>query len=352
MPKRIQVADDTMSADVAYKLCCEGTALLWQGDFQNAKHLLQALSRRIDRPGKKPKRKPTDITEAFHFHRQAQSQKARILGMLLIELNIGFHINLRRAPDVKAACEHAYGNIKHGMVVSLREILGLIGAYEWHKNGVEIPILNDKIYPSYGVFSPVRGEYLTLVDQAPLPNPCALAFDVGTGTGVLAAILANRGIKNIIATDTSEKARACANANISRLNLASNINVIDADLFPLNAEKADLIVCNPPWLPVRPSSTLEAAVYDDKSQMLRGFLNGLKNHLSDIGEAWLILSDFAEHLGLRSREDLMAWINDAGLTVIETIETKASHKKTLDKSDPLHTARAAEVTSLWRLKAQ
>jgi methylase of polypeptide subunit release factors len=351
VPKKIQIADDTINADAAYKLCCEGTALLWRGDFQNAKQLLQALSRRIDRPGKKPKKAPDTMLEAFHLHRQAQSQKARILGMLLIELSVGYHIHLRRAPDVKAACEHAYGKSTQGMVVSLREILGLIGAYEWHKNGVEIPQIQAKIFPSYGVFSPIRGEYLNLIDQAPLPNPCNLAFDIGTGTGVLAAILANRGIKNMIATDNAPRALACAQENITQLNLKNYVKVVEADLYPeTETGFADLIVCNPPWLPARPSSALESAVYDDKSQMLKGYLNGLKKHLSEKGEGWLILSDFAEHLGLRTREELLGWIADAGLTVIEKIDTKAKHNKPLDASDPLHAARKAEITSLWRLK--
>lgn len=350
-PKRVQIADDnTMSADAAYKLCCEGTALLWRGDFQNAKQLMQAISRRIDRPGKKPKKAPSSITEAFHLHRQAQSQKARILGMLLIEVSIGYHINLRRAPDVKAACEHAYGKSTQPFIVSLRELLGLIGAYEWSKNGVEIHAINNKIYPSYGVFSPIRGEYLNLVDTAPLPVPCNLAFDIGTGTGVLAAILAHRGIKKVIATDNSQRALDCAQRNINQLDMKSTVTIINADLYPADEHgKADLIVCNPPWLPARPSSVLESAVYDDGSKMLKGYLNGLKAHLSEHGEGWLILSDFAEHLGLRTREELQGWITAAGLKIIDKIDTKATHQKVLDASDPLHAARKAEVTSLWRL---
>lgn len=349
-PKKVLVADDTIKADAAYKLCCEGTALLWRGDFQNAKQLMQAISRRIDRPGKKPKKAPANMTEAFHLHRQAQSQKARILGMLLIEVSIGHHINLRRAPDVKAACEHAYGKSTQSFVVSLREILGLIGAYEWSKNGVEINAINNKIYPSYGVFSPIRGEYLTLVDTAPLPTPCNTAFDIGTGTGVLAAILANRGVKTVIATDNAQRALDCAQKNINQLEMKNAVTVVNANLFPdASHGKADLIVCNPPWLPARPSSVLESAIYDENSQMLKGFLNGLKAHLNDHGEGWLILSDFAEHLGLRTRDELLTWVSIAGLKVIDRMDTKASHNKTLDASDPLHTARKAEVTSLWRL---
>ncbi len=352
-PKKIQIADDTTPADVAYKLCCEGTALLYRGDFQNAKLLMQALSRRIDRPGKKPKKPASTLLEAFHLHRQAQSQKARILGMIVIEISVGYHINLRRAPDVKAACEHAYGKSTRSVVVSLREILGLLGAYEWHKNGVEIPVINNKIFPSYGVFSPIRGEYLDLVDVAPLPAPCHLAFDIGTGTGVLAAILAHRGVTKIIATDNAHRALDCALNNINLLGLKNNVKLLEADLFPgKDYPKADLIVCNPPWLPAHPSSSLESAVYDEKSKMLKGFLNGLSAHLNTGGEGWLILSDLAEHLGLRTREELLEWIDLAGLTILEKIDTKAKHLKSLDKSDPLYQARQAETTSLWRLSSR
>ncbi len=350
VPKKVQIADDTIKADDAYKLCCEGTALLWRGDFQNAKLLMQALSRRIDRPRKKPKKTGETMLETFHLHRQAQSQKARILGMLVIELNVGYNISLRRAPDVKAACEHAYGKSSQTIVVSLREILGLVGAYEWSKSGVDISVINNKIYPSYGVFSPIRGEYLDLVDVSPLPIPCNLAFDIGTGTGVLAAVLANRGVTKIVATDNSHRALDCALKNINLLGLKPNVTLVEANLYP-KAEygKADLIVCNPPWLPAHPSSALESAIYDEKSKMLKGFLNGLADHLSLHGEGWLILSDFAEHLGLRTRDELLGWIAAAGLKVLERTDTKARHSKTMDASDPLHLARKAEITSLWRL---
>ena len=49
-PERVVVADDTLSADAAFRLCRDGTAILWQGDYQNARNLLQALARRADRP--------------------------------------------------------------------------------------------------------------------------------------------------------------------------------------------------------------------------------------------------------------------------------------------------------------
>ncbi|HVW52624.1 MAG TPA: class I SAM-dependent methyltransferase [Trinickia sp.] len=349
-PRRVVIADDRMTADAAYRLACEGTALLWRGDYQNARQLLQAMARRIER---KPRKQSASPLDAFNAHRQAQAQRARTLGMLLIPLEADYSIALRRAPDVKDACREAYGPADAGgatsAVVSLRELLGLIGAHEWRKKGVEIPALGARIHPYYGVFSPVRGEYVDLVARAPLPSR-SLAFDIGTGTGVLAAVLAKRGVARVVATDTDARALACARENIERLGLSDRVEVIEADLFPPG--RAPLIVCNPPWLPARPSSPIERAVYDADSGMLRGFLNGLAAHLEPGGQGWLILSDFAVHLGLRSGDALQAMIDAAGLKVIGRDDIRPIHPKAADSTDPLYHARKAEVTSLWRLGAK
>ncbi|HTH45315.1 MAG TPA: class I SAM-dependent methyltransferase [Oxalicibacterium sp.] len=345
-PKRVVVADDTMNADTAFRLASEGTALLWRGDYQNARQLLQALARRIDRGGRRKPRQPENPSEAFNFHRQAQSQRARTLGMLLIPVNGDYTIPLRRAPDIRLACNEAYGASRGDFVVSLREILGLIGAHEWRKNGVEVPALGARIHPHYGVFSPVRGEYLDLLAEAPLPSR-ALAFDIGTGTGVIAALLVARGVQHVVATDLDPRALSCARDNIARLDLQEQVEILKADLFP--SGKAPLIVCNPPWLPARPNAAIEYAIYDPDSRMLRGFLDGLGAHLEPKGEGWLILSDFAEHLGLRTREQLLAMIAAAGLRVIARMDTRPVHPRAMDESDPLYQARTAEVTSLWRL---
>lgn len=358
--KKIQIVDDTLTADIAYRLACEGTAMLYKGDFQNARQLLQAMVRRVDKPSKKSSRvdrvakeKIKSPLDTFNLHRLAQSQRARILGMVLIPINANHSISLRRAPDVVQACLEAYGEQTEPYVISLRELLGVISAHEWRKKGVQVLTRDDeevRIHPHYGVFSPVRGEYIELALKTPLPiaiQKTSTAFDIGVGTGVLSVVLALRGVQKIISTDIDERAIACAQENIERLGLQSQIDILRADLFP--SGKAALIVCNPPWLPARPSSSLEHAVYDPESQMLKGFLNHLQNHMLDDGEGWLILSDLAEHLGLRSRDELLLWIEQANLKVLSRIDTKPTHHKAFDKTDALHAARSKEVTSLWRL---
>lgn len=352
-PQRVLIADDSINADTAYRLACEGTAILWRGDFQNARQLLQAMARRCDHKRSHKKPKPTQTTtspkEAFNLHRLAQAQRARILGMLLIEVGQDYVIDLKRAPDIAQACVETYGQFSESFVVSLREIQALIGAHEWRKKGVPIAALHANIHPHYGVFSPIRGEYLDLITSAPLTST-ELAFDIGTGTGVIAALLAKRGIKKIVATDQDSRALACAQDNISRLKLENKIQLEQTNMFP--AGKAPLIVCNPPWLPAKPSSPIEYAIYDPENRMLLAFLNGLKDHLTEDGEGWLIMSDFSEHLGLRDPEMLANIISSAGLEVIEKLDIKPTHSKVIDTEDPLHEARKKEVTSLWRLKAK
>ena len=362
-PKRVVLADDRTSADEAYRLACGGTGLLWRGDFQNARQLLQALQRRLDQPPRRKRNKaaqPVALAEAFNQHRLAQSQRARVLGMLLIELNADYSIGLRRAPDFTLACSEAWGlaDATEGSVTSLRELLGLHSAHEWRRVGIAIAALgaapNNRIHPHYGVFSPLRGEYIALVASAHLPKAPKgqtdlLAFDIGTGSGVLAAVLARRGVAHIIGTDSEPRALACARANVTQLGLSAQIEVQQADLFPPGL--ASLIVCNPPWLPARPGSPLERAVYDESGHMLKGFLHGLRAHLEPHGEGWLILSNLAELLGLRSRDELLALFASNSLRVISRIDTRPTHAKAHDPQDALHHARALEVTSLWRLAA-
>lgn len=360
-PRRVEIAKDTLSADSAYRLACAGTAMLWRSDFQNARLMLQALQRRTeDKPPKAAARAAEKIAnatpqEVFHLHRQAQSQRARTLGTLVIKVEGDYSIKLRRAPDWKDALTEAWGPATgEAQVVSLRELLGVVGAHEWRKKGVEIAALggapNNRIHPHYGVFSPVRGEYIQLVASAPLPAKAKeLAFDIGTGTGVLAAVLARRGVRRVVATENAPRAMACAKDNLQRLGLAKQVQLQNVDLFPEG--QAPLVVCNPPWLPARPSSPIEHAVYDEGSRMLRAFLAGLAAHLAPGGEGWLVLSDLAEHLGLRSRAELLGWMADGGLRVLERHDVRPEHAKATDGGDALAAARAAEVTSLWRLAA-
>ncbi len=355
LPTRVQVCDALDPAG-AHRLASAGTGLLWRGPYPSARQLLQGMSERMDAAATRQRHKapqsPLDAGQAFAAYRQAQGLRARVLGQLLIEIDGQYRIGLPRAPQVHQACTEAWGPPDgQPRVIALRALLGLIGAHEWRKAGVPIDALGGaRIHPHHGVFSPVRGEYLDLIAQAPLPKAlsgCPLAIDVGVGTGVLSALLLRRGVPRVLATDLSARAIACADDNLQRLGLRDRAELIQTDLYPPG--QAALVVCNPPWLPGQPNSPLDQAIFDPDSAMLRGFLNHLRPHLCEGGEGWLVMSDLAERLGLRTRQQLLGWIEQGGLRVIERHDTRPRHPKASDTHDPLHAARAAEVTSLWRL---
>lgn len=342
--------------------------MLWRGDFQNGKQLLKAMGRRtLTKPSRHRRNSKKLILEkqelnpenAFHLHRQAQAQKARVLNMLLISVDKNYQIKLKRAPNLQQECEDVWGLCgidSSDSLVSLRELLGLIGARQWRQKGVTISALGEaprnKIYPHYGVFSPIRSEYIDLVARTSFPASMkdlqeAVIFDIGVGSGVLSAVLSMRTKARIVATDLDPRAICCANMNFIQLGISSQVSLIQTNLFPEG--KANLIVCNPPWLPARPSAPIERSIYDENGVMLNGFLAGLKNHLLPNGEGWLILSDIAEHLGLRTREKFLKDIENYGLVVLEKVETKPQHSKVQDTKDNLHFARKSELTILWRL---
>ncbi|KAM9863802.1 class I SAM-dependent methyltransferase [Leucobacter sp. BZR 635] len=384
-PKRVTVVDDRLTADQAVRYAAQGTAMLWRGDFHNAKQLLSAIDRRLAKGGKGGKgsragkgskagtgssaaktsaaRAPESPAEEFYRLRQARAQRSRMLSLVLVPVEFGAPADgsgsiqhsailpLPRAPRVAEAIEFAYASrLGFGAAlaaVSLQELTGVLSAHQWFLNGVDVPSLGAKIHPHYGTFLPTRHEYVDLVARAPLPSR-ELAFDIGVGTGVLSAVLAKRGVERVIGTDIHQRAVDCAQDNFARLEITGVATAQLGSMFPDG--RAPLIVCNPPWLPGSAASTLDAAVYDPSSQMLLQFLAGLPAHLSDGGEGWLVLSDLAELLGLRTREMLLEAIAAAGLEIVDRLDTVPTHRRARNTDDLLHAARSREVTSLWRLR--
>ena len=348
VPRRVGLAGDTTRADDALRRIREGESLLYRGDFHNARQLLAALGRRLA-----PRRTPSLLpAEAFRRERHRRREAHLLLNRLLVPVEPGWRIPLSRAPDAGAALAEALGPAPEGPgLLPLRELLGAVGAHEWRRTGVEVPALGARVFPHHGVFAPVRGEYAGLVGEALAGRDLSgkLAFDVGTGTGVLAFLAAHRGAR-VAATDSEPRAVACARDNAERLGLADRVEVMQADLFAEG--RAEIVLCNPPWVPADAHTPLERAVYDPKGAFLSRFLAGLPAHLAPGGECLLVLSDLAERLGLRRPGALEEAIAQAGLVQVEARSTRPEHPRARDEDDPLHAARAGEVTTLRRLRAR
>jgi len=343
-------AGDATRAAEALRRARAGEHLLYRGDWHNARQLLAAMARRL--AASRPPLTGT-LPARWRAWRRWRREDHEVLSRLLVPVEPDRTVPLRRAPDLRAALAPLLEGGPEGALpalVPLREVIGAVGAAEWRRRGVPVPALGARVHPHHGVFAPVRGEYADLVGAALAGRDLTgkVAFDVGTGTGVLAFLAARRGAR-VVATDSEPRAVACARENAERLGLAGRVEVREADLFPDG--RADLVLCNPPWIPADAHTPLERAVYDPGGRFLSGFLAGLRDHLAPEGEALLVLSDLAERLGLREPGALEAAFASAGLRRLEVRSAPAAHPRSKDPEDPLHEARAGEVTHLHVLRA-
>lgn len=343
-PVTLLPVGDALSAVEALKCVRRGEHLLYGGDFHNAKQLLGAMGRRLAHPAR-----ASSPLEAFRAQRRARALEHETLGRLVVELDGAYRLQLARAPDVALACTQVWGPPDgERTVVALKTLLGMLGAAEWRKRGLAVPGLPKPLTTHYGVYVPTRTDYVEL-----LRTLCdvrgARCFDLGTGTGVLALLLFQQGAASVVGTDVEPRAVACAKENAARFGVVDRFTVEERALFPEG--RADLVVCNPPWLPEAPKNRVDRAVFDEGGQVLEGFLSGLAAHLAPGGRGVLILSDLAELLGLRKAGWLDAEFARHGLRLEAKESRKAQHGKAEDPKDPLHAARSRETTSLYVLRA-
>lgn len=89
-------------------------------------------------------------------------------------------------------------------------------------------------------------------------------LDIGTGTGCIPiSILKNLPNATGVAVDISSDALAVAARNADRNGVAERLELIESDLFSnVPAEKFDLIVSNPPYVPVKDLAHLQPEVRD------------------------------------------------------------------------------------------
>ena len=204
-----------------------------------------------------------------------------------------------------------------------------------------------------------------------------VGMDVGTGTGVLALMMLRAGFGFVAATDIS--ARAVRNARetlakvdasgarwvMTRCDLFPSAGGVKGDSLPLPVVErgtVDVSVCNPPWIPLSSSDPqavesssspeLMGSVFDVDSNMLRGYLRGVRPWLRPgTGEAWVVLSDFAELVGLRHPSDVETWAREGGLRLVGQSTARPTNRKARDETDPLASVRSREVTRLLRFQA-
>ena len=124
-------------------------------------------------------------------------------------------------------------------------------------------------------------------------------LDMGTGCGLLGILSAKRGAK-VMAVDISPYAVSCAELNAKLNGVASRIDAEQSDLFQKVSGKFELVIFNPPYLPMdqndRTKGWLEKAWQGGKSgrEVIERFVKVLPSYLKPNGRMLMVLSSLTD----------------------------------------------------------
>ena len=95
-----------------------------------------------------------------------------------------------------------------------------------------------------------------------------LVLDIGTGSGCIACIVAKLTQAKILGVDISDNALEVARKNAQKLGVSNKVRFKKSDLFSDIDEKFDLIVSNPPYIPISEKENLQREVKFDPENAL------------------------------------------------------------------------------------
>jgi tRNA1Val (adenine37-N6)-methyltransferase len=121
-------------------------------------------------------------------------------------------------------------------------------------------------------------------------------LDIGTGTGVIALMLAQRfPDTQIDAVEIDEAAAITAGYNFSNSVFADRLNIyptgFESFFGQIPDKKYDLIVSNPPFYinSLESPGVKKSLAKHTNAHFFEALINGITNHLTDSGLCWLIL---------------------------------------------------------------
>lgn len=153
------------------------------------------------------------------------------------------------------------------------------------------------------------------------------ALEVGTGTGCIACSLAKEAGMDVLATDISDDAVACARRNVSALGLDDLVEVRKTDCVEGVKGTFDLLISNPPYIPTAVMETLPHEVSGFEPHLaLDGGADGLEFFDRLVREGLVLVRAgglFACELHETCLEEAQRRLVDAGLHDVRIIDDLA-----------------------------
>ncbi len=230
------------------------------------------------------------------------------------------------------------------------QIQGLNSAWQWYEKGITIPGLRNKIHPYYGTYFPTRFEHLGLFDNwiTRYQGPKKTAIDVGIGCGVLSLLMMKVGFQKVYGTDTNPNAIIGLQESMQGTKLERKIELDFGHLFGQWENPTELIVFNPPWLPVsQESDRLDEAMYYPETFFPEFFAEAKKRLLPE-GKLVLLFSNLGQLTGASQTHPIETELAEGGRFQLVQLRKKKV-KPASDKTTRTPHWRAEEVVELWEL---
>ena len=326
------------SADLVAKTLLAGEFAVIGDEFPTGLKVLSELKKRVF---------SDDDDDDFLAYRNKQSLYHQASNRLLVPIKNN-NLELKKAPSI-GWIKELYPDVKD-FLIPFPQVQGLNSSWQWYKKGIKYPVLESKLHPFYGTYFPTRFDHLYLFDYwlKKYAGTKSTAIDIGTGCGVLAFQMLNRGFEKVYATDINPNAIISAGDDAKRLDLDDRLEVWQSDLFQNVQQKTDLILFNPPWVPMQSAgSGLDRAIYYEPELFSR-FFDEASNHVNRNGRIVILFSNFAQVAGFEQEHPIESELrqSDRYKKVIRIKRKAAKPSKKSKRRDN----RKGEYVELWELE--
>jgi len=266
----------------------EGNYVLIADQFSSGVAVLEAVKKILSK---------SHSNDSFQGQRNYRESYRKATQLLLIEIS-DHRLHVRKAPEI-GWIKILYPELPD-FFLPFTDIQGLNSSWQWYEKGIRIPGLKQTLHPFYGTYFPTRFEHIELfVDYLrSYSGQKNSAFDIGIGSGILSKLLLQFDFKEVNASDINPNALIGILEDkhhhpVSHSHSVSNINLYFGDLFAESGKKSDLIVFNPPWIPLpKEVSGIDLAIYYDQELFPR-FFKEAYTHLNPEGHVVLLFSNLA-----------------------------------------------------------
>lgn len=283
----------------------------------------------------------------FQEQQAYRSEYQKLSNLILLEV-VDQKLSVKKAPTIgwlsKFYPENNY------FLLTLPQIQGMNGAWQWYQNGISIPVLRNKLHPYYGTYFPTRFEHLILFDNwlKRYQGPKKSAMDVGVGCGVLSLQMVQHGFQKVFATDINPNAIFGLMEFMGTTKLSRKIELDLGHLFGKWDKPTELIVFNPPWLPgSHDMEGMDEAIYYDR-KLFPDFFAAAKERLLPDGKLLVIFSNLAQITKVATDHPIEYELAEGGRFRLERSFKKSVGAASSKTKRDQHW-RSLEEVELWEL---